>query len=119
MHRFATTQWLRPALGVDHFLARVDAETCEYRGGEVVGADGRLGGISGGGVGTAVDLSAANARTGHERGLAEAPMIAADGTIDLRRAAEFAPPRHESRIQQTTFMQIVEKRRHRAVKRRK
>src|SRR5207237_7703289 len=75
--RLAPAQRRRPALGVMNLYVEGHAQAVEDRGRQVVGTDRRLGGVGGPGVGAAVNLAAADAASGQQHRLAEAPVVAA------------------------------------------
>ena len=79
-------------------LARINAEVCEHRGGEVGGGNGFVGDIGPQPVGRAEDVPARSAAASDQRGEDVRPVIAAGllrrGVLcelaDLRRASELA-----------------------------
>src|SRR5262245_41861439 len=107
-----------PALAVMDFQFRREAEGV-INGGQPVWRRCRVVfRIRGYLVAAAIELSAANAAAGQERGLASTPVVAALCDVDLRRPPKFADGHNQRFVQQAALRQIVNERGVRQVKRR-
>src|SRR6516225_5364325 len=81
---------LRAVFAIVDFRSGGDAQRMVNGGEKILGRNRVVTRISGNGIAGAVDLSAANAAAGQESGLAPAPVVAAAGVIDPRRAAKLS-----------------------------
>src|SRR5207253_1915750 len=87
---FAVDDLERPTEGIGELQAGVDAQEGVEGGDDVLRGNGVFGGLGAEGVGSAVDLAAADAAAGQEKRIAAGPVVAARGGVDLRAAAELA-----------------------------
>src|SRR6266851_1114037 len=87
---------------------RVEAESAEYRGGDVIRTDRIVLGEGSAGIGSAVDLPAPDAAAGHQNRLARRPVIAAGVLVDLGCPPEVAGPVYERLGEQPSVVEVLE-----------